>query len=202
MRNWDRYEFSRCVREGGGGRGGEVRRYSIYWLIRSCLSLGQACQNGSIPTALSALFPRFGVATNSEPLPVSYALGWGIACPNPPIPSTSLIYVFSIFFPTQRHRSRPMVFSDKRGTSAWTTSSLFCWETTRTLNHLRAVGASSPILTRRSTPQTITDNGYWRTSKYVVMRLMADCDWLINWLIVWLTAWITDHLIYWLTAEW
>ena len=32
---------------GGGGeawRGGEVRRYSIYWLIRSCLSLEQACQ--------------------------------------------------------------------------------------------------------------------------------------------------------------
>ena len=159
-------------REGGGGgvgeawRGGEVRRYSIYWLICSCLSLEQACQI------------RHCLSQSSHPI--------------------HFTYVFSILFPTQRHRRRPMVFSDKRGTSAWTTSSLFCWETTRTLNHLRAVAASSPILTRRSMPQTITDNGYWRTSKYVVIYLMTDCDWLINWSIVWLTAWITDHLIYWL----
>ena len=109
---------------------------------------------------------------------------------------------FRFFFSTQRHRRRPMVFYDTRGTSAWTTSSLFSWGTTRTLNHLQAVAASSPIFTRRSTPGKITDNGYWRTSKYVVIRLMTDCDWLINLSIVWLTAWITDHLIYWRLTDW
>ena len=93
----------------------KVRRYSINWLIRSCLSLGQACQNGSIPTALSALFPRFCMANNSEPLPVSYPLGWGIACPNPPIPSTSLIYVFSIFFPHRDTGGGPWCFPTNVG---------------------------------------------------------------------------------------
>ena len=83
--------MSSVVARGREGEGLKVRRFSMNWPIRSCLSLGQACQNGSIPTALSVLFLRFGMANNSEPLPVSYSLGWGIACPNPPIPSTSVI---------------------------------------------------------------------------------------------------------------
>ena len=122
------------------------------------------------------------MATNSEPLPVSYSLVRGIACPNPPISSTSLILTrFSFFFQTETREEAHGVFRQTWNKRLDYQQSFVL----RDNPYFESPPSSSGIIPDFDAPVKAANNYGQRLLAYFQVCCHFPNDWL----------WLTDQLI-------